>query len=72
MGIVNMTPDSFYDGGKYDDTQSALRRIASLLEDGADMIDVGARIHKAGFLGSERRRGTRESHARNRSGFPGI
>lgn len=51
MGIVNMTPDSFYDGGKYDDTQSALRRIASLVEDGADMIDIGGESTRPGSMG---------------------
>ena len=51
MGIVNVTPDSFYDGGKYDDTQSALRRIASLLKDGADIIDIGGESTRPGSPG---------------------
>ena len=41
MGVVNITPDSFYDGGEYNDPQKALGRIASLIEDGADIIDIG-------------------------------
>ena len=41
MGILNVTPDSFSDGGKYDDMDSALRQAEKLIADGADIIDVG-------------------------------
>ncbi|MBI3143017.1 MAG: dihydropteroate synthase [Bacteroidetes bacterium] len=41
MGIVNLTPDSFYDGGKYQGMDLALRQVAKLLDEGADMIDLG-------------------------------
>ena len=51
MGIVNMTPDSFYDGGKYNDPQQALGRIASLIKDGADIIDIGGESTRPGSLG---------------------
>jgi len=51
MGIVNMTPDSFYDGGRYNDTQKALKRISSLIEDGADIIDIGGESTRPGSLG---------------------
>lgn len=51
MGIVNMTPDSFYDGGKYNDPQRALGRIASLIKDGADIIDIGGESTRPGSLG---------------------
>ena len=51
MGIVNVTPDSFYDGGKYDDTQSAIRRIASLVKDEADIIDIGGESTRPGSQG---------------------
>ena len=51
MGIVNMTPDSFYDGGKYNDTEKALGRISSLIRDGADIIDIGGESTKPGSLG---------------------
>ena len=51
MGIVNMTPDSFYDGGKYNDPEKALRRIASLIKDGADIIDIGGESTRPGSLG---------------------
>ena len=48
MGVVNMTPDSFYDGGRYNDPQKALGRIASLIEDGADIIDIGGESTRPG------------------------
>ena len=42
MGILNVTPDSFSDGGKYSDTVSALRHAEKMIEEGADIIDIGA------------------------------
>ncbi len=48
MGIVNVTPDSFSDGGKYFTPEEALRRIHNLILDGADMIDIGAESTKPG------------------------
>ena len=41
MGILNVTPDSFYDGGKYYDIDDALNRARKMIDDGADIIDVG-------------------------------
>lgn len=41
MGILNVTPDSFYDGGKYYDIEEALNRARKMIDDGADIIDVG-------------------------------
>ncbi len=41
MGILNITPDSFYDGGKYSDIENALNRARKMIDDGADIIDVG-------------------------------
>lgn len=41
MGILNVTPDSFYDGGKYYDIEDALNRARKMIEDGVDIIDVG-------------------------------
>uniref|UniRef100_A0A7C3N863 Dihydropteroate synthase n=1 Tax=candidate division WOR-3 bacterium TaxID=2052148 RepID=A0A7C3N863_UNCW3 len=41
MGILNVTPDSFYDGGKFNDVESALKRVEQMVEEGADIIDVG-------------------------------
>ena len=42
MGILNLTPDSFSDGGKYNNEKSALLHAEKLLKDGADFIDIGA------------------------------
>ena len=41
MGILNVTPDSFSDGGLYFDTQKAINHALSMIEDGADIIDIG-------------------------------
>ena len=41
MGILNITPDSFSDGGKYNEVELALEKVAQLINDGADIIDVG-------------------------------
>ena len=42
MGILNITPDSFYDGGKYMETQAAVDRAGDMIGQGAAIIDVGA------------------------------
>jgi dihydropteroate synthase len=42
MGILNCTPDSFYDGGKYKDEAGLLHQAEKMLNDGVDFIDVGA------------------------------
>lgn len=42
MGIVNVTPDSFFDGGKYSDIDHALNQAGKLLSQGADILDIGA------------------------------
>ncbi|MCL4146106.1 UNVERIFIED_CONTAM: hypothetical protein GTU68_044246 [Idotea baltica] len=41
MGILNLTPDSFSDGGAYDSFEAALNRVGEMLEEGADIIDIG-------------------------------
>ena len=41
MGIVNVTPDSFSDGGQFFDTQAAVDHALHLAADGADLIDIG-------------------------------
>ena len=41
MGILNVTPDSFSDGGKFNNIDSALKHTEQLINDGADIIDVG-------------------------------
>lgn len=41
MGILNLTPDSFSDGGKYNQLDRALKRVEVMLQEGADIIDIG-------------------------------
>ena len=41
MGILNVTPDSFSDGGQYNSVESSLRRVKEMVDDGVDIIDVG-------------------------------
>ncbi len=48
MGIVNVTPDSFSDGGQHADTESALRHAQRLLSDGAGILDIGAESTRPG------------------------
>ncbi len=42
MGVLNITPDSFYDGGKFNKINTALKQVEKLINDGADFIDIGA------------------------------
>jgi dihydropteroate synthase len=48
MGIVNVTPDSFSDGGRFDSTETAIVRSRELIEAGADLIDVGGESTRPG------------------------
>ncbi len=48
MGVVNVTPDSFSDGGRYADTESAVAHGRRLLADGADVLDVGGESTRPG------------------------
>ncbi len=48
MGILNVTPDSFSDGGRYGDTASALTRAQEMVAEGADLIDVGGESTRPG------------------------
>lgn len=48
MGILNITPDSFYDGGKYKDEKSILTQVEKMLGEGATFIDVGATSSRPG------------------------
>jgi len=48
MGILNITPDSFSDAGRYDDPDRAFARAIELEEQGADIIDVGAESTRPG------------------------
>ena len=49
MGILNVTPDSFSDGGKFDNLDNALKHVEQMIEEGADIIDVGGESTRAGY-----------------------
>jgi dihydropteroate synthase len=55
MGILNVTPNSFYDGGKYKNESEIVKQVETMLVDGADFIDVGAYSSKpnAEFVSEE-------------------
>ncbi len=48
MGILNVTPDSFSDGGRYVDVRQAVRRALRMQEEGADLIDIGGESTRPG------------------------
>ena len=48
MGVVNVTPDSFFDGGRYLDAATAVAHAVRLVEEGADLLDVGAESTRPG------------------------
>ncbi|MBA0902740.1 MAG: dihydropteroate synthase [Candidatus Nitrotoga sp.] len=50
MGIVNVTPDSFYDGGRYSQCDLALIHAHQLIQEGADIIDVGGESTRPGAI----------------------
>ena len=48
MGILNVTPDSFFDGGKFEGVDAALAQTETMLEEGADIIDIGGMSSRPG------------------------
>ena len=48
MGIVNVTPDSFSDGGAHDTTDAAVAHALRLVEEGADLLDIGGESTRPG------------------------
>ena len=48
MGILNQTPDSFYDGGRYGDASVMLKQVEQMLHDGASFIDIGGYSSRPG------------------------
>jgi dihydropteroate synthase len=50
MGILNVTPDSFSDGGKFEHEDSALQHVEEMLNDGADIIDIGGESTRPGHI----------------------
>jgi dihydropteroate synthase len=64
MGILNITPDSFSDGGQYNTLDAALNQAQKHIEAGADILDIGGESTRPGAPQSRYSR-------RNRSGCPG-
>ena len=52
MGILNITPDSFYDGGRYGDADRAVERALAIVDEGADIIDVGGQSTRPPMYGA--------------------
>lgn len=50
MGVLNVTPDSFFDGGRYVDAEAARQRVDRLLDEGAAIIDLGAESSRPGAV----------------------
>ncbi|HEY0668804.1 MAG TPA: dihydropteroate synthase [Sphingobacteriaceae bacterium] len=50
MGILNLTPDSFYDGGRHNTLESAMHKAEQMLSEGADFIDIGAYSSRPGAI----------------------
>ena len=50
MGILNVTPDSFSDGGKYNNMDAALRHAEQMVREGADILDVGGESTRPGHI----------------------
>lgn len=48
MGILNVTPDSFYDGGRYQDTAAAVEQARKMVAEGADILDIGGESSRPG------------------------
>src|SRR5260370_9270594 len=52
MGVLNVTPDSFSDGGKFLDPQSAIEHALEMERAGADLLDIGGETHPPGSTGA--------------------
>ena len=59
-GILNVTPDSFSDGGRYQTVERALEQARKLIAEGARMLDIGGGVHASGesLCGNSRRDST--------------
>ena len=49
MGILNVTPDSFSDGGRWNDRDRALKHVEDMLAEGADILDLGGESTRPGY-----------------------
>jgi dihydropteroate synthase len=50
MGIINITPDSFYSGSRFESDKEILNQVTKLLNEGVDMIDIGGYSTKPGAI----------------------
>ena len=50
MGILNVTPDSFSDGGQYDTLELAVKQAMRLIDEGADILDIGGESTRPGAV----------------------
>ena len=50
MGILNVTPDSFSDGGRFQQIDAALRHVEEMVRDGADIVDIGGESTRPGYV----------------------
>src|SRR5260370_7013858 len=66
MGIVNVTPDSFSDGGLYLDSGAAIEHALQLLGQGADIVDVGGESTRPGAIVSPSSAGSQEKEAKGK------
>ena len=53
MGVINITPDSFSDGGKFFSTDAALQQAKKLIDEGADILDIGGESTRPGSVSVE-------------------
>jgi dihydropteroate synthase len=49
MGVLNVTPDSFSDGGKYNTLEACINYAKQMINDGADIIDIGGQSTRPGY-----------------------
>ena len=69
MGILNITPDSFSDGGKWNSIDAALRHMEEMVQDGADIIDIGAESSRPGFTPLSAAEEIERLHSRNNRSY---
>ena len=49
MGILNLTPDSFSDGGRFNNRDAAMKQVEKMMDEGADIIDIGGESTRPGY-----------------------
>ena len=72
MGVLNVTPDSFSDGGLFLDVDAAIAHGVAMMDEGADVIDVGGASTRPGSVQPSGRRGVGAGRARHRSAWRAL